>query len=326
MPAPRSQDVLIRAARMYYLDGRSQGEIAKALGVSRSSVSRMLLSARERGIVEIRIHQDRSLTRNADLEAELMKRFSLQSAQVVARSPGRTAVDVVGEMAARLFEKVVPGLSRFGLSWGETVASFAEHVQVEPVYPRLELCPLAGGAPSMQPTGASGHVALDTLARRCGAVPYRFDSPAIVESELTWRALNQESAIVQALERARRCEVAVVGIGRLGVHSSSRVIRAMRLNPEEEEAFMAQGPVGDICGHFFDIEGRPLGLPTSHRVIGLTIEQLDEIPSAVGIAAGMEKAVGVLGALRTGVLTQFIGDEELAAAVVRAADEAPTRH
>ncbi|MBO1030685.1 helix-turn-helix domain-containing protein [Tessaracoccus sp. SD287] len=320
MPAPRSQDVLIRAARMYYLDGKSQGEIAKALGVSRSSVSRTLLSARERGIVEIRIHQDRSLTRDAELEAALMERFSLQSAQVVVRPPGRTAVDIVGEMAARIFEKVVPGLSRFGLSWGETIASFTDHVQVEPVYPRLELCPLAGGAPTMQPTGASGHVALDTLARRCGALAYRFDSPAVVESEVTWKALNQESGVIQALERAQRCEVALVGIGRLGVHSSSRVIRAMRLSPEEEQTFMAQNPVGDLCGHFFDIEGRPLGLPSSNRVVGLTLEQLDTIPSVVGIAAGMEKALGALGALRTGVLTQFIGDEELATAVLRAAD------
>lgn len=308
----------MRAARMYYLGGKSQGEIAKALGVSRSSVSRILLSARERGIVEIRIHNHRSLTRDKELEKRLVETFDLQSAQVVARPSGRTAIDVVGEMAARIFEKVVPGLSRFGMSWGETIAAFTEHVQVEPIYPRLELCPLAGGAPTMQPTGASGNVALDSLARSCGALAYRFDAPAVVESSLTWQALNRESGVVQALDRARQCEVALVGIGQIGVHSSSRITRAMRLSDAEQADFLRQQPVGDLCGRFFDIHGRALGVPSSERVIGLTLDELDELPSVVGIAAGVEKSMGVLGALRTGVLTQLIADEDLVHAVLEA--------
>ena len=56
MPAPRNADTLVRAARLYYLDGLSQSDVATALGVSRASVSRILSAARDQGIVEIRIH------------------------------------------------------------------------------------------------------------------------------------------------------------------------------------------------------------------------------------------------------------------------------
>ena len=41
---------------MYFLDGRSQDDVARVLGTSRSNVSRMLTAARAQGIVEIRVH------------------------------------------------------------------------------------------------------------------------------------------------------------------------------------------------------------------------------------------------------------------------------
>ena len=50
MPAPRHHSVLVKAARLYYLEDRSQADVARALGVSRSSVSRILAAAREQGV------------------------------------------------------------------------------------------------------------------------------------------------------------------------------------------------------------------------------------------------------------------------------------
>ncbi len=41
---------------MYFLDGRSQDDIARVIGTSRSNVSRMLTAARAQGVVEIRVH------------------------------------------------------------------------------------------------------------------------------------------------------------------------------------------------------------------------------------------------------------------------------
>ncbi|MCX5955604.1 MAG: ECF-type sigma factor, partial [Cyanobacteria bacterium] len=43
------------AARLYYLDGVSQTEVAKMVRVSQAKVSRLLAIARERGIVRITV-------------------------------------------------------------------------------------------------------------------------------------------------------------------------------------------------------------------------------------------------------------------------------
>lgn len=47
---------LIRICRLYYEENQTQNEIAKALGVSRPLISRLLREARDAGIVTVQIH------------------------------------------------------------------------------------------------------------------------------------------------------------------------------------------------------------------------------------------------------------------------------
>ena len=84
--AERDRELLVKAARMYFVDGASQQDVAKALGTSRSNMSRMLSAARQQGIVEIRIVN--SAQRRNDLEGELKQRFGLHDCRVPAYAPG----------------------------------------------------------------------------------------------------------------------------------------------------------------------------------------------------------------------------------------------
>ena len=64
MPAKRDQQLLIDAARLYYVDGLDQGQVGARLGLSRSSVSRILHEARSSGLVQIRVVGDDRTVRN----------------------------------------------------------------------------------------------------------------------------------------------------------------------------------------------------------------------------------------------------------------------
>ena len=86
--AGESDDDVTSVARLYYLDGLGQQEIAGMIGVSRSTVSRLLTAARDRGIVRISV--DPYDPRDAALERRLSDRFELRHA-VVIRRMGRTA-------------------------------------------------------------------------------------------------------------------------------------------------------------------------------------------------------------------------------------------
>ena len=59
----------------------NQQAIAKKLGISRPGVSRLLLQAREQGIVKIEIHDPREL--GTRLEQALKAKYSLKQAIVV---------------------------------------------------------------------------------------------------------------------------------------------------------------------------------------------------------------------------------------------------
>ena len=73
--------LLADVAEMYYLEEKNQAEIAKAIGVTRSMVSRMLTEARQSGIVDIRIQ--RPLQFDSELEAALRQEFGLKDVAVV---------------------------------------------------------------------------------------------------------------------------------------------------------------------------------------------------------------------------------------------------
>jgi len=312
VPAARSSDILVRAARMYYLEGMSQSAVAVALGVSRSNVSRVLASAREQGVVEIRIHDPGSrFAADSTLADQLQQAFPVTRAVVVEPSRGVSAVEAVAFAAAEYVEEHLSDIHRLGLSWGSTVGKFVEAIEPKHLRADFAVVPLMGGMPTLD-TRPAGNVTIQALARKCGVSAQRLYAPAVVESRQTHAALIRESAIAAALQRAAEVDFAVVGIGAAGVHSSRHILEAMRLSDDELRLVAASELGGDVCGRFVDVWGAPLGPPTSERVIGISFQQLLDLPRVLGMAAGQEKAQGVLSVLRSGVLDIVVLDATVA--------------
>ncbi|AXK46966.1 sugar-binding transcriptional regulator [Brachybacterium saurashtrense] len=315
MPAPRDTAVVVRAARLYYEQGRSQTEIAHELDLSRSNVSRILSQAKERGIVEITIHDpDGPPRRDEALEAALRAAFSLREAHVVS-APRAPAMESVAREGAAVLAQRVATVRSIGVSWGQTVQSVVAELETLRPRPTPAVLPLVGGHSTLDQFD-SGESVLRVLASRLGATPRTLYAPAVLESATAVATLRGESSIGEVLAAAAQVELALVGIGSLGRHSSPLVLGLMRLSEAERAAFAAQNPVGDVCGRFVDADGVPLGAPTDQRVLALTFSQLLRIPEVVGVAAGPEKAPGVLGVLRSGVIDTVVVDVDLAREVL----------
>lgn len=315
MPDRDDEQLLRRIARLYWLEDRDQAEIGALLGMSKSTVSRKLTAARAAGIVQVTVVGADRVERDARLEKRLLDRFPLRDAFVADPDPGIEPLRDVGRLAAEVFSDLAPHARRIGVSWGTTIAALAEAVPRLTLHPGTVLTPIVGGMPSVD-TGRSGNHVIITLAESCGVRSLRVDAPAIVESPATQSALLQESSVAASLDVARACDLAFVGIGAFGAGTSHRVLEAMHLNPVESEEVFAARPVGDVMGRFYDETGAPLGQPASSRVIALEIAELAAIPTAVGIAAGVEKLHGVIGAVRTGALDILVVDRALAEALV----------
>ncbi|QFU91769.1 sugar-binding transcriptional regulator [Amycolatopsis sp. YIM 10] len=312
MPPTREQQLLVKAARLYYEQGQSQNQVADTLGVSRSSVSRMLAAARERGIVQIRINDPAG--RDLELEGELTARFGLRDCRVAENASGERPLPRVGDLGARWLLDNLHSGQRVGVSWGHSVHAVVQHVPEESALD-VEVLPLVGGLSAVESVIA-GEELVRELAARLGGRFQRLHAPALLTSKGGRDVLLAEPSIRAILEQARRAHVAVVGIGSFGVGSSAALVKALELTPDEHREFENLGPVGDFCARFFDADGRPVPGPVDDRVLSTTLADLAGIPTVAGVAAGTEKARGTLGALRTGVLDVLICDQLLANALL----------
>ncbi len=312
MPAPRDRAALIKAARMYFLDGRSQDDVARALGTSRSNVSRMLTAARAQGIVEIRVHDQTS--REKDLEQALRERFELSHARVAAFRPGVDALAAAGDLAAQWLDESLRDGHVLGLSWGNSLQAMVESFSVD--QPRsVEVVPLVGGL-STADSLLAGHELVRELAGRLGATHRYLHAPALLRSESARAALMAGPAVADVLQRAQTADIAMVGIGTVGTGSSREMLDGLGLSASERKAFLAARPVGDTCCRFFDAAGRAIRGVVHDRVLAVELDDLRRIPTVIGVATGVEKAPGVLGALRGELVDGLITDASLALALL----------
>src|SRR3989454_11974780 len=87
---------MVRCLELYYRQARPQKEIARALGVSAATVSRLLKRAYDEGFVRVEL----DLPRAEELEAALTEAFGLREAGGVAAGGGRGLKGEAGAAAA----------------------------------------------------------------------------------------------------------------------------------------------------------------------------------------------------------------------------------
>lgn len=312
MPGPRERDLLVRAARLYFEDGKSQNEVALELATSRSNVSRMLAAAREQGIVEIRINDPSG--RDAGLENQLKQTFDLAHAVVAGVGRNERAIDRVGEMGARWFAEQLRDGITIALSWGATVQRLVWSVNVDHPY-QVDITQLVGGLSPVS-SGVTGQEVVRELADRLGATYRYLHAPAVLTSKTTRDALMQELTVREALDAASKAEIALVGIGNATSGSSGQILSALGLTEKQKQQFQARGPVGDIAARFYDINGIEIDGPVQERVLAMSLDDVRRIPLAVGVAAGRDKARAILAAFRGRLIDGIVTDVQTARAVL----------
>jgi DNA-binding transcriptional regulator LsrR (DeoR family) len=312
--SPRSRELLVKAARMYFLDGRSQDDIARVLGTSRSNVSRMLSTARTLGVVEIRIQDERG--RDVDLEQALAERFDLAHVRVAVFRPRQDPVAATGAVAAEWLDHMLRDGQTLALSSGASVEAAVSEVTVDG--PRaVEVVPLMGGLETGGSVVASQELVRE-LAARLGATYRCLYGPALLHSDSARDALLAEPSIGRILARARSADLALVEIGTINSEPASDVLKGLSLTDAQKRAFLSQNPIGNTCCRFYDGDGQPIRGIVHDRVLAVDLDDLRRIPTVIGVATGAEKTLAVHAALRGGFVDGLIADAGLAHSILSA--------
>lgn len=313
--ADKSSEALITVARMYYVQAETMDAIAHHLGVSRSTVSRLLKEARERGLVRVTIvDPDRPLGRIADL---FLQHFRVR-AHIVHVRPGASHIfrlDQVARAAASLLGELVQDKDTVGVAWGTTTSAVATHLRPRDLT-GVTVIGLNGGAnhqtTGLPYVGSILHRFADAFRgqEQLLALPAFFDDPA------TRDAMWRERSTRHILQVRDGCRIALFGVGALGADLQSHVYASNYLSADDLDGLQRQGVVGDVCTVMLREDGSYRDLAINRRATGMTPAGLQRVPRRICVVSGIAKAAPVLGALRAGTATDLVIDQETASAVL----------
>lgn len=308
--------LLADVAEMYYLEQKNQAEIAKAVGVTRSMISRMLSEARESGIVEIRIQ--RPLQSDPELEHALKEYFGLKDVFVVSTNQpgGDRLTQTLGSAGARMLERYLAPHKVLGLAWGTSISATVDAYETkEPMQVKVVQLVGAMGARNME---YDGHDLVARITEKLGGEAYYLNAPYIAQNAEMARSLLETKSIRETISIGRKTDVALLGIGTTSPEYSSFYLAGYVTRRELEDLRKA-GAIGDVCGQHFDVNGQPACDDFCARLVSIRRSDLLSIPVRLGVAGGEGKADAILGALRSRYVNVLVTDSMAARKVLELA-------
>jgi deoxyribonucleoside regulator len=305
---------LVQVARLYYEEDLSQQEIADRLGVSRSLIALYLHKARERGIVRIEIVDSQDSCEH--LAYELQAKANLRHVSVVPGghiSPALTR-RAVGGAAARFLDKELQDDDVVGMSWGRTIIEMVS--VLAPAVPRnIKVVPLEGESGYIGSYTQINMIVLQ-VAEAFNGQAYFLHAPMFVGTRELRDLLMSDPVTREVIHRWDCLDVACVGIGAVPPPPGAVVY----IGDENIPMLLERGAVGDTSARYFSRKGEWIITELDKRLIGAHPDQLRRARYVVAAAAGVEKAIAVLGAVRTGLISALFIDAELAERLLQILD------
>ena len=292
------------------------------MGITRFRVSRILQQAHQDGIVTININENNQIF--PEIEEKLEKRFHLQHAIVV--EPVEYTNDAImlsiGISAADRLVTLLNNGDILGIAWGSTVNEVVKALPSR-VDTKIKVVQITGGLDQM----AIDVNAMD-IVRRVAAVydaeNYVLHAPAFVTSKTARKVLLSNTGIQKTVGMFDKVNLALSGIGAFSNSSKSNLLMSSNLSKQDIAQLCASKAVGDIYGHFFDIDGKICDTELEERMMGMSIDQLKRVHYSMGVAGGKHKSRAILGALRGKLLNILITDRMTAREILNEDGYYPT--
>ncbi|WP_227001914.1 sugar-binding transcriptional regulator [Virgibacillus necropolis] len=294
----KDERLIVKVAKLYYLEGWTQSQISKKVGLSRPIISKMIKEANENNIVEIYIKDETAHT--VDLERILENEYGLNEVFVLAASDGNSELvrRNLGQVAATYLSKRLDDVNKIGISWGKSIHTLIEELRNQEKN-HIHVTPLIGGMGQRYVHYHSNHLTFQ-LAEKLNTSSSYLYAPAIADTVELKNQLCETEDISKVLNEGRNVDIAVVGIG---VPTKMNTMAELGYLSEQDILTLGDsGSIGDLNSNFFDIDGIEIDHPVNQRRIGLNLEDIKKIPEVIAIAEGVHKS----GSLQVALKARYI--------------------
>jgi DNA-binding transcriptional regulator LsrR (DeoR family) len=296
---------IYRVLMMHYVEHMKQSDIATAMNLSTAKVNRLIRQGRDQGMLKISV-----LTPwqpQLDLENRLRTDCGLKDAVITPTLSEQVEIVLqsVGQAAARyLLENLKDG-DTIAISGGRGVSAVIDALKPEREYD-ITVVPATGGVQGTLYTDVN-YVATQ-MAEKLGGKAFQIHAPLFAETSGQRDMLLDMGPVKDVLDRARRADIAVVGVGSI-LPDSSSFFDLSTTAKSDRKTIIRDGAVAELLAHLTDVEGRPNTYALNGRIVGLTLDEFHQIPLSIGIAAGPDKAVPVRSVLRGNHIKVLVSDE-----------------
>ncbi|MEI9418052.1 sugar-binding transcriptional regulator [Mesorhizobium sp. Cs1321R2N1] len=295
-----AEQLIHKAAWLYYAHGLRQDEVANQLNISRASVAMYLRKARETGIVNIststQLFTDDIMARRLEDAMKLDAVWIAPENAYLADPSTDIAV-----LAASVFLELVRKGDRIGVAWGRTVYTIADimsYADLQDVTV-VQLCGNLGAPYSYRPDQCTMEI-----ARRLNAKGLNFYAPLVLSTEELAQGLRAEPVIRDQLAGISDCDLALYSIG--AVDADSHLVKCGALTAAEMAALRKEGAAGVIAGQIIDAGGELLDCSYNRRVISAGLASLRVIGKRLMVVQEDSKFEPLLAAIAGGLCTHLV--------------------
>lgn len=313
----KEESFLIRVVEMHYKQGLSQQEIANKLNISRTTVSRALSKAKDKGMVEIKINYPGGNREN--LEERLEKKYGLKEV-IIAYSKHEDQVDEeIAQQASAFLVRMMKNPMTIALTRGRSMQKMASQLAKNPRVKFLNtdqvvVLPTEGQTNiplhfSKEKRMSYSNFIVEDIAKTLDAETYGMLCPLYVEKE-TKKLLLKEKSIQSIFDLLGKADLSMMGIGDLSKEAT--MVVAGCVEEQSYEKLSKAGGVAEFMGHIINIDGTITSQDYEDCLISFGLDSLKKVPIRAGIAYGSDKKEAVKATLNGGYINVLITDTTVA--------------
>lgn len=309
--------LLYLIAKMYYVDHIRQNDIAKAMGMSNMTVSRMLKRAEDEGIVTFHVQAPNKI--DWELGKRVKERYpQLKEALVVIPDAGENARKVVALAAAEYVRRLVENGGTIGLSWGRTILEFVNALRPSDM-PNLKVLQMSGGFLCQDSYEMMPSNMVKVASERMRAIPFFLNAPMFVTSAEIRDSLMKDPLLQYLDTMFDQMDVSVYGLSNITQATTMKAVGI--LSQSDIEELEAKGAVGDVMGYFLNDQGEIVQWSKTPCYMGASLEMAAKAPNALCLATDTHKGAILKLAIEKSYCNTIVISNDLAQALLNGMDE-----